>query len=157
MKIKHISFTEAITNFADSKFGKYEKNDCVVKAVATAFEVDYDAAHEFVRIKFKRINGQGTFNFYSHMNVLSTNDFEFSNKKIRMIKRDIGMKYKVKINGFPSYRATTTGNFIKTYPNGTYIVMVEGHAFTIKDGVIIGNFSDAKKLRKVVYAAWKIE
>jgi len=33
---------------------------------------------------------------------------------------------------------------------------VSGHAFTIKDGWVIGNPNDATQLRKVVKNAWKI-
>jgi hypothetical protein len=36
------------------------------------------------------------------------------------------------------------------------VVVVKGHAFTIKDGVVIGNPDDGKKMRKHIAGAWKI-
>ena len=40
----------------------------------------------------------------------------------------------------------TVGTFIKKYPEGTFFIIVKGHAFTIKNGVVIGNYEDALKL-----------
>ena len=34
--------------------------------------------------------------------------------------------------------------------------VVRGHAFTIKDGVVIGNIEDGKKMKKHITGAWKI-
>jgi hypothetical protein len=66
------------------------------------------------------------------------------------------MLYYVTVKGRKTLRRTTTGSFIKKYPVGTYIVTVRGHAFTIKDGVVIGNPSDGKKMKKHINGAWRI-
>jgi hypothetical protein len=66
------------------------------------------------------------------------------------------MLYYVTVKGMKTLRRTTTGSFIKRYPVGTYIVTVSRHAFTIKDGVVIGNTDDATKKRKIVNFAWKV-
>jgi hypothetical protein len=51
----------------------------------------------------------------------------------------------------------TIGTFVKLYDKGTYIVTVRGHAFSIKDGVVVGgNREDAKKMRCILEGAWKI-
>ena len=50
----------------------------------------------------------------------------------------------------------TVNKFAENFTSGSYIVVVKGHAFTIKDGKVVGNFSDAVKIRKKVIAAWKI-
>ena len=44
----------------------------------------------------------------------------------------------------------TVGTFVKLYDKGTYIIRVTGHAFTIKDGTVIGNPKDAEQIRKIV-------
>ena len=46
----------------NSQLAKEEKNDCVVRSLATAASVDYDVAHEFVKEFFGRINKRGTSN-----------------------------------------------------------------------------------------------
>jgi len=156
-KLKHISFTDAISNITDSPIAKFENKDCVVRSFASAFEVDYDVAHSIVAEKFKRRYQEGTSRFYTRMNELMVDKFELNNKKINRIKRDVDMFYFVNVKGVKTLRSTTTLNFIKSFPKGTYIVMVNGHAFTIKDGVVIGNHSDAQKRRKIIQAAWQIE
>jgi hypothetical protein len=60
------------------------------------------------------------------------------------------------VKGVKTLRNTTTGSFIKRYPKGTYIVTVSRHAFTIKDGVVIGNIDDGEKMRKHIDGVWKI-
>ncbi len=47
-----------------SEIAKNEKNDCVVRALANAFEVNYNMAHVFVSKKFNRKNGKGTKFFH---------------------------------------------------------------------------------------------
>ena len=41
---------------SSSILAKSEKNDCVVRACANAFEIDYDQAHSFVKKRFNRKN-----------------------------------------------------------------------------------------------------
>jgi hypothetical protein len=36
------------------------------------------------------------------------------------------------------------------------MVVVKGHAFTIKDGIVIGNPEDGKKMKKQIIGAWKL-
>ena len=50
----------------------------------------------------------------------------------------------------------TVGTFIAKNPKGTYVVTVKRHAFTIKDGVVIGNREDAIQKRKIMLLAWKV-
>ena len=54
-------------------------------------------------------------------------------------------------------RKMTVGTFIKKNPEGTFFIIVRGHAFTIKNGVVIGNYEDAIKLRKEIYFAYQIK
>jgi hypothetical protein len=43
-----------------SLIAKGEKNDCVVRACANAFNITYDVAHKFVATEFKRKARKGT-------------------------------------------------------------------------------------------------
>ena len=51
----------------------------------------------------------------------------------------------------------TVGKFVKDNPKGTFFMLVRGHAFTIKNGSVIGNWSDAEKLRTRVVTAFEIK
>jgi hypothetical protein len=53
-------------------------------------------------------------------------------------------------------RNTTTFQFLKKYPKGIYMVTVSGHAFTISNGVVIGNHEDVLKTKKVILHAWEV-
>jgi hypothetical protein len=67
------------------------------------------------------------------------------------------LSYPVKVKGFITTREMTVGTFIKKNPKGTFFVLVSGHAFTIKDGVVIGNWDDAVKTKKRLRCAFEIK
>jgi hypothetical protein len=141
-EIKYANPTETIKGYKDSVIAKSESNDCVVRAFASSCDVDYDRAHYFVKEKFKRQNRKGTPNFYSTMRALINlynvrlNSKRFEEKDLT----DLKVENKTK--------SATVGQFLKKYKTGTYLVVVRGHAFTIKEGVVIGNETDATKLRR---------
>jgi len=154
----YISSTDAIKGISDSIIAKSENNDCVVRAIATATDMDYDSAHKFTREKFCRNNKKGVYRFANTINLLSKNNEQINGKSIEIITEEHNtMLYYVTVKGVKVLRKTTTGSFIKRYPVGTYIVVVRGHAFTIKDGVVIGNLADGKKMKKHINGAWKIK
>jgi hypothetical protein len=66
------------------------------------------------------------------------------------------LSYDVKVKGVKTSRQMTVGTFISKYPLGTYVVTVKRHAFTIKDGVVIGNREDAIQKRKIMLLAWRV-
>ena len=70
--------------------------------------------------------------------------------------QDGNMKYDVKVKGQVVKRNMTTGTFIKNNPVGNYLVVVRGHAFSIIDGKVVGNSSDAKMKKRVINSAFKI-
>ena len=157
MSTGYISSTEFIKGAKESPLAKSESSDCVVRAIASAAEMDYDSAHQFVKEKFKRKNCKGTFGFGVTMNLMSKNGEKINGKSVEIISEQYNtMLYYVTVKGVKTLRKTTTGSFIKRYPKGTYVVTVRGHAFTIKDGVVIGNVDDGKKMKKVIQGVWKI-
>ena len=149
--------TEAIANFSQSELARQEKNDCVVRAVAAASGSAYEPAHQFVKETFCRKNGKGTSGFHYTMNMMTKNGNKINGKSVEKITEEHNtMLYYVVVKGVKKLRNTTTGSFIKKYPKGTYVVTVKGHAFTIKDGVVIGNVEDGKKMKKHIDGVWKI-
>ena len=152
-----ISSSNAIKGYTESKIAKSENNDCVVRAIASAADMDYDSAHQFVKETFCRKNGKGTSGFRYIMNMMTKNGNKINGKSVEKITEEHNtMLYYVVVKGIKKLRNTTTGSFIKKYSKGTYVVTVKGHAFTIKDGVVIGNSDDGKKMKKVIQGVWKI-
>ena len=155
-KTPYISSSVAIKGITESKLAQSEKDDCVVRAFASAYGVTYDYAHKKVAEVFGRKNRQGTAYFSLTMNALASKEIKFNRKGVTRIKEDIGLSYWFEVKGKSTLRNMTTAKFLEKYSKGTYIVTVKGHAFTIKNGVVIGNTDDALQRKKVIYGAWKI-
>jgi hypothetical protein len=149
MSIPYTSTSLAIKGYADSALAKSETNDCVVRAIASAFDIEYFKAHKWVADKFNRKPKKGTFGFPVGMDRMSTNNTRMNYKRTKTIDPK-----HLTTNGGKS--KMTVGTFAKEYNIGTYIIRVDRHAFTIKDGSVIGNPEDATKLRKIIKNAWKI-
>ena len=125
-----------------SLIAKGEKNDCFVRACANAFNITYDVAHGFVAKEFKRKARKGTQNVFSTLSKLGSVTFElFSNTlfpetktyKLKCVNEPINKDYTHKEVKY------TVKTFCAKYSKGTYIVLVNKHALTIKDGIVIDN------------------
>jgi hypothetical protein len=155
--------SKAIKGYVDSAIAKGETNDCVVRAFASSFEIPYDDAHKFVAEKFKRVNRRGTFGTVFKMVGLVDSNTEINGKKIKVVgnrtNSHLGgsLSYPVKVKGESKMRQMTVGTFIKKNPKGTFFVLVSRHAFTIKDGVVIGNWDDAEKTKRPMRCAFEIK
>ena len=144
-----------------------EKNDCFVRAVANAFEID----HGFVKAKFNRRNRLGTKKVNSTLKELSNEVFEFQpsgqlnlfeqNDKVFEVKHLgnepkrggslINKKYKHKKVAY------TVKAFAQRYNKGTHIVLVHKHALVIKNGVVVdNNINQFNGYRRVVESAFKV-
>jgi len=162
-QLPYCKTSEAIKGYENSVIAKNENNDCVVRSIASAFGIDYDLSHQIVRDIFGRKFGQGTRGFVMGMNNMSRQRTRIGRKCCKMMGKPVmensifnTLRYEVKVKGEKVIRQMTVGTFVTKYPTGTYILTVKQHAFTIKDGIVIGNFEDSTKRRKIVEAAWKV-
>jgi hypothetical protein len=156
-EIKYIPTKEAIIGYSDSSIAKTESNDCVVRAIASAFEMHYDEAHKLVAKIWFRKNREGTRNFTGGMHHMAQNEIQINGKLFSNLGDSKGnMKYDVKSKGQIIKRNMTTGTFIKKYPVGKYLVVVRGHAFSIINGQVVGNTGDATMKKRVILHAWKV-
>jgi hypothetical protein len=153
----------AIKGYTDSPLAKSETRDCVVRAIASCFDIEYDSAHKFVKETFSRQNRRGTFNTAQKLVRLVDRNFTLNGKSIHTtgVRNNSSMigslRYDVIVKGKKTKREMTVGKFVQDNPTGTFFMLVRGHAFTIKDGVVIGNPEDAKKLKRVVRCAFLIK
>ena len=152
-KLPYCNSKDAISGFEDSVLAKFEKNDCVVRSFASALDLNYDDAHEYIKKKFERKNHKGVRNFNETMDKLSLFKTKINGKILEKVE---GLEKKVLVGGLSKTKRISIGTFTKNYSKGTYIMSVNGHAFTIKDGVVIGNKNDAEKLRVIVESSWKV-
>lgn len=153
----------AIKGYTESAIAKGETNDCVVRAFASAFEITYDKAHKYVKEKFGRKDRQGTYGTVSTLVKMADDRTTVNYKKVRPVgvRKSSTMvnslSYNVTIKGEKKVRQMTVGTFVKQNPKGTFFVLVRQHAFTIKDGVVIGNPEDAVKTKKIMRCAFQIK
>jgi len=152
-----------------SEVAKREKNDCVVRAIANACDINYNQAHKYVAEKFDRKKGKGTKMFMSTLDKINFMRFDqvgqlsmFDEGDVRSINcvgkapkqggELVNPKYKHKPVAF------TVKEFAQKFKSGSYILAVKGHALAVKNGVIIDN-KDKQfgGYRRVVEAAYQVE
>ena len=162
-KLPYEATGNAIKGYTESKTAQGETNDCVVRAFASAFEVSYDYAHKYVANEFGRKPRKGTYGTAETLVKMADNLFKVNGKKVcpvghRYSSNMFGsLSYDVKVKGVTKRRNMTVGTFVKQNPKGTFFVLVRRHAFTIKDGVVIGNFEDSIKTKRPMRCAFEIK
>lgn len=147
-QLEFITTSTAITGYAESALAKSERGDCVVRAIASSSGMSYDKAHAFVAEKFNRKFRKGTYFFTSTMNRMAASGVKLNRKSIKPV--DVSIKTKTGMTKM------TVNKFAENFNKGSYVVVVKGHAFTIKDGKVVGNREDALKIKKKLIGAWKI-
>jgi len=160
--IKELGSKQAATD----TLSRNEDNDCVVIAVQHAFKVDYVDAHHFCETKLNRVSGQGTYTgiylpriqqaFGKKISKMGRSGrltrakkskvTRWSNEKSAFVKKreTLQVRYQVK-------------EFVKEFNQGSYIVVVNAHAFALIDGKIIGNREDDRRLNREVWSAYKVK
>ena len=151
-----------------SETARNEKNDCVVRAVANACDVNYDQAHKYVTDTFGRKKGQGTQLFTL---LLKTNKEMVFDEVGQLNMFEQGVKRTVKHIGDmpklggnlknPKYKhkkvAYTVKEFAQRFNKGNYILTVAKHALAIKDGVVVDNSNyQVGGYRRVVESAFMV-
>jgi hypothetical protein len=153
---------KAIKGYEESQIAKNEKNDCVVRAFASCFDVSYNYAHGYVRDNFGRKNRQGTYGTVNKMTNLAENRTQINYKKVKCVGKLNNynrrtLEYTVNVKGEKVNRKMTVGTFTKQNPVGTFFMLVSRHAFTIKDGVVIGNYEDSTKKKRILFYAFEVK
>lgn len=155
-KLPYCKTNESVKGYNDSKIAFSENNDCVVRAIASSFDITYDESHKFCKDILKREYRKGVRMFNHQMEWYFNNGGKISDKSAKLIGKYSQLYYNVKVKGVIKKRALTVGKFIKENQEGSFLVTTVGHAFTIKDGVVMGNFEDAQKTKKILQSIWKI-
>lgn len=143
----------------NSQIAKNETNDCFVRALATAADVDYDTAHQVAKETFKREDRKGTMGAMISAAFLRAEEAGMQVGKNLIGVTVLGkthLKNRYKVYGEIIWRQKTLKSFIETHQKGTYIVTVAGHALTVKDGELLDWDNMAYKPTRKVQAAYQI-
>jgi hypothetical protein len=148
---------------------KGETNDCVVRAIANACDVNYSQAHKYVAETFNRKKGEGTFNFMSTLDNVKEMTFD---EVGQLDMFNDGITRKVKSLGHgpkqggelinPKYKhkpvAYTVKAFAQRFKKGNFIICVNKHALAINNGVVVDNGNyQFDGYRRVVEAAYQVQ
>ena len=151
-----------------SAIAKEERNDCVVRAIANACDVNYDQAHKYVAETFDRKKGEGTKQFMSTLDNVKEMTFD---EVGQLSLFNSGITRTLKLLGHgpkqggdmvnPKYKhkpvAYTVKAFAQRFNKGNYILAVNKHALAIKDGVVIDNGNyQYDGYRRVVEGAYQV-
>ena len=134
---------------ASSELAKKETNDCVVRAFMCALNVSYDQAHNYIKTKMNRQDRRGTYvNFYAK-NVIGTTknglkiSFIGTHPSKAFMKTSFGSD-KVLVNKkYKKPTGYTLKSFMEAHSVGRFVLIVQGHAVAVVNGVLFGN-SDEK-------------
>ena len=154
----YLNVNEKYSSF-NSELARSEKNDCVVRSVASAADVAYRTAHVFCKEVFGREDKRGTnnMNIVTQMLLAETSGIELEGKKfgVRVLgKNEIKNRYKLK--GEVIFRKKTLKSFISSHMKGTYLVMIANHALTVKDGEVFDWKTNTFKPTTKVTAAYEL-
>jgi hypothetical protein len=134
---------------ASSELAKKETNDCVVRAFMCALNVSYEQAHNYIKTKMNRQNGKGTYvNAYAKNVIGATKNglkisFIGTHPSKAFMKTSFGSS-KVLVNKkYKKPTGYTLKSFMETHPVGRFVLIVQGHAVAVVNGVLFGN-SDEK-------------
>jgi len=136
------NFTNGYNVTKGSTLAAGEKNDCAVRAFANAFNISYDIAHSFTAENFKRKARKGTKAMYATLNGLKSVTFDlFTDTLFPETKTYNLVCFNKPINADYTHKKVsyTVKTFCSKFSKGTYIVLVNKHALTIKDGIVIDN------------------
>lgn len=114
--------------------GISDKNDCTVRALATATGAPYEEAHAFYKRNGRRLN-KGV----NMQSIIARNDFKILGHFIKPM---------------PCLRAKGLRTFLARNPwakKGTYIVHMTAHAATLKDGKLLDSFDSSTKVIRTIY------
>lgn len=146
-------------------------NDCVVRALTVVTGSTYQQAFDYCAQALGRKPKEGV-SVYRLENEIAVN--EVLGKRFK----SVGDKYYRTVYDYKTntvlghiHRPVTTykgkwgkieremtiQTFLKNNPEGSYFVLVRGHAFAVKDGVVYGNHTDAKQLRKRIHLIFQVQ
>ena len=147
---------------SQSEIAKKEDRDCVVRAFMAALDIPYDQAHAWVKKNMNREDRKGTY----------------TGKAIKIVEGKTKNGYQIKFMGLnpakihwkemtgsnktlvnPKYKKQTgytLKSFMENNQVGRFVLVVQGHAVAVVNGVLYGNTNEnANGLYRSVWFAWE--
>jgi len=124
----------------DSRLQFVEINDCIVYALATAFDLDYETAYEEVSLRMKRQLRKGVPASLVRASLVEGTNI--NGRTITQVIKSPTRMYRIYGNSFP--RQIRLSTFVKENQHGSFLILLRDHAITLKEGVIYDNKKKVK-------------
>lgn len=134
-----------------SKVYNGETDDCTVFAIANAFGLDYDTAHQEVSKRFDRHPRAGV---PARKLIEGLKEGTTINGKTIVERRVPKTTYKV--YGEEVVRNVRLGSFVRENPQGTYLILLRGHILVAKEGTVLDNLINTTD-KSIVRFVFKVE
>jgi hypothetical protein len=131
-----------------SALAKQENNDCVVRAFMSALDIPYDQAHAWVKKNMNREDKKGTYTVAYGKNVIGKTkngykvDFIGSHPSKEYFNTRIGSNKILKNKQYKKATGYTLKSFMENNPVGRFVLIVQGHAVAVVNGVLYGNTNE---------------
>ena len=145
-----------------SEIAKKEDNDCVVRAFMAALDISYDQAHAWVKKNMNREDRKGT---YTGQAIQKVEGKVKNGYKICFMGLNPAKTHWKKMTGSnktlvnPKYKKQTgytLKSFMENNQVGRFVLVVQGHAVAVVNGVLYGNTNEnAIGLYRSVWFAWE--
>jgi hypothetical protein len=125
-----------------------ENNDCVVRAFMSALDIPYDQAHAWVKKNMNREDKKGTYTVAYGKNVIGKTkngykvDFIGSHPSKEYFNTRIGSNKILKNKQYKKATGYTLKSFMENNPVGRFVLIVQGHAVAVVNGVLYGNTNE---------------
>lgn len=139
-----------------------ERKDCTVRALATAANVPYREAHEYMRVSGRLLGKGANLGF-----ALNHPQGEVLRVGLYKVERLPSSAYSTGVQKhggyfprqlqeyFPRQRYWTVNQFIAAHPSGRFILTIPSHAFALIDGVIHDAYRITGRAR--IDGAWRFD
>jgi hypothetical protein len=131
-----------------SEIAKKENKDCVVRAFMAALDISYDQSHAWVKKNMNRVDKQGTYTVAYGKNIIGKTkngykiNFIGSHPSRKTYNYSIGSN-KILINKqYKKATGYTLKSFMENNPVGRFVLIVQGHAVAVVNGVLYGNTNE---------------
>lgn len=140
--------------FREERNLRQERNDCVVRAVAAAFDLSYKDAHWHCAKHYNRNHRKGvrTLKEFDGKDELSSQvtPYVFNKSHLRQCVLDS------KVDCIGNKDVGKTGLYLKKFlakcdQDAAYIILSSGHTYCVKKGVVYGNPKDERTYVKLAY------
>jgi len=148
---------------SQSKIAKKEDNDCVVRAFMVALDISYDQAHAWVKKNFKREDKKPTYTSrlgFKAVEGKTKNGYQIKfmglNPTKSNWKKTTGSNKTLANPKYKKQTGYTVKSFMENNPVGRFVLVVQGHAVAVVNGVLYGNTNEnAIGLYRSVWFAWE--